>query len=225
MAAFRRAVQEGYRYLETDVHATADGVLIAFHDSHLDRVTDGRGRIADLRWDQVKRARIGGREPIPLMADVLEAFPNTRFNIDPKSDLAVGPLIDLLRASGAMDRVGLGSFSDRRLAALREALGPGVATSLGPRGVGLLALAARLPITPRSTALAAQVPVRYGRIPVVNPAFIAAAHRAGIEVHVWTINDADEMHRLLDLGVDGIMTDRPDVLRTVLTERGQWTSS
>ena len=100
MAAFRRAVDEGYRYLETDVHATADGVLIAFHDSHLDRVTDGHGRIADLRWDQVRRARIGGREPIPLMAEVLDALPNTRFNIDPKSDRAVGPLIDLLPSVG-----------------------------------------------------------------------------------------------------------------------------
>ena len=226
MAAFRRAVDEGYRYLETDVHATADGVLIAFHDSHLDRVTDGRGRIADLSWDQVRQAKIGGREPIPLMADVLEALPDTRFNIDPKSDRAVGPLIDLLRTSGAADRVGLGSFSDRRLATLREALGPSIATSLGPRGVGLLALTAKLRISPRSPhARAAQVPVRYGRIGVVNPQFITAAHRAGIEVHVWTINQEAEMHRLLDLGVDGIMTDRPDRLRSVLTERGQWTSS
>ncbi|SDP32858.1 glycerophosphoryl diester phosphodiesterase [Nakamurella panacisegetis] len=223
MAAFRRAVDEGYGYLETDVHATADGVLVAFHDSHLDRVTDRRGRIADLRWDQVRQARIGGREPIPLMADVLAAFPTTRFNIDPKSDRAVGPLIDLLRASGALDRVGLGSFSDRRLTTLRQALGPGVATSLGPRGVGRLAASARLHITPRTPgALAAQVPVRYGPVGVVNPAFVAAAHRSGIEVHVWTINEADEMRRLLDLGVDGIMTDRPDVLRSVLNERGQW---
>ena len=100
---------------------------------------------------------------------------------------------------------------------------PDVATSLGPRGVGLLALAARLPITPRSTASAAQVPVRYGRIGVVNPSFVDAAHRAGIEVHVWTIDEEPEMRRLLDLGVDGIMTDRPDRLRSVLDERGQWT--
>lgn len=222
LSAFQRAVDEGYRYLETDVHATSDGVLIAFHDSHLDRVTDGRGRIADLRWDQVRQARIGGREPIPLMAEVLAALPSTRFNIDPKSDRAVGPLIDLLRSSGAVGRVGLGSFSDRRLATLRQALGPEVATSLGPRGVGLLAAAARLRIAPKSVAVAAQVPVRYGRLGVVNPVFLTAAHRAGLEVHVWTVDRAAEMHRLLDLGVDGVMTDRPDVLRTVLTERGQW---
>ncbi len=223
MAAFARAVDEGYRYLETDVHVTSDGVLIAFHDYHLDRVTDCRGRISNLTWEQVSKARIGGREPIPLMADVLEAFPDTRFNIDPKSDRAVGPLIDLLHSSRAVDRVGLGSFSDRRLTTLREALGPAVATSLGPRGVGLLTAAAALRFTPGTgAAVAAQIPIRYGPVRVVSAALIAAAHAAGIEVHVWTVDDAEQMRRLLDLGADGIMTDRPDTLRDVLIERSQW---
>lgn len=223
MAAFARAVDEGYRYLETDVHATADGVLVAFHDFRLDRVTDGRGRISDLTWDQIRTALIGGREPIPLMAEVLAAFPDTRFNIDPKTDRAVGPLIDLLQSSGAIDRVGLGSFSDRRLATLRQALGPDVATSLGPSGVALLVAASRLRLTPRpGGAQAAQVPVRYGRARVISPAFIRTAHVGGLEVHVWTVDRPAEMHRLLDLGADGIMTDRPDLLRTVLLERGEW---
>ena len=223
MAAFARAVDEGYRYLETDVHVTADGALVAFHDFRLDRVTDSRGRLQDLTWDQVRSARIGGREPIPLLSEVLERFPDTRFNIDPKSDRAVEPLIELLRSAGAADRVGLGSFSDRRLATLRSALGPSVATSLGPQAVGRLAGGARLGLTPGTgAAVAAQVPVRFGLIPVVTGGFVRAAHRAGIEVHVWTVDDAAEMHRLLDLGVDGIMTDRPDTLRDVLTSRGQW---
>jgi len=223
MAAFSRAVDEGYRYLETDVHATSDDVLIAFHDDHLDRVTDRRGRICDLTWDEVRKARIGGRERIPTMAEVLDALPDTRFNIDPKSDAAVGPLIELLRTSGAVDRVGLGSFSDRRLKGLRRALGPNVATSLGPRGVGRLMVAARLGRTPRiGTAVAAQVPVRFGRVQVVSPAVVKAAHAAGIEIHVWTVDNSAEMHRLLDLGVDGLMTDRPDTLRAVLTDRGVW---
>jgi glycerophosphoryl diester phosphodiesterase len=223
MAAFQRAVDEGYRYLETDVHATADGVLVAFHDVRLDRVTDSRGRIKDLTWDQVRTALIGGREPIPLLSEVLGAFPDIRINIDPKSNRAVGPLIELLRTSGALDRVGLGSFSDRRLSTLRTALGPTVATSLGPQGVGRLAGGARLGMTlTAGPATAAQVPVRFGLIPVVTAGFVRAAHRAGIEVHVWTVDRAAEMHRLLDLGVDGIMTDRPDTLREVLTERGQW---
>lgn len=218
-------MQEGYRYLETDVHATADHVLIAFHDYHLDRVTDLTGRISDLTWDQVRKARIGGREPIPLMAEVLEAFPDTRFNIDPKSDHAVGPLIEVLRSSGAADRVGLGSFSDRRLAALRSALGPEIATSLGPLGVGRLFAASRLRLPPPAgPERAAQVPLRFGHLHVVTPAFVARAHRSGLEVHVWTIDVPDTMHRLLDMGVDGIMTDRPDLLRDVLVARNQWPS-
>jgi glycerophosphoryl diester phosphodiesterase len=223
MAAFSRAVAEGYRYLETDVHVTRDGVLVAFHDDRLDRVTDGRGRISALTWDQVRGSLIGGREPIPLMAEVLAAFPGTHFNIDPKTDRAVGPLIELLQSSGAIDRVGLGSFSDRRLATLRKGLGPGVATSLGPSGVALLVVAAKTGLSPRTgAAVSAQVPVRYGPVTVIGPAFIRAAHAAGLEVHVWTVDRPDEMRRLFDLGVDGIMTDRPDILRHVLVERGEW---
>lgn len=223
MAAFARAVDEGYRYLETDVHATLDGVLVAFHDDRLDRVTDGRGRISDLTWEQVRASLIGGREPIPLMAEVLAAFPDTHFNIDPKTDRAVGPLIDLLQSSGAIDRVGLGSFSDSRLATLRKAFGPGIATSLGPSGVALLVVAAKVGLSPRTgAAVSAQVPVRFGRVKVISTAFIKAAHVAGLEVHVWTVDQPEEMRRLLDLGVDGIMTDRPDLLRAVLVERGEW---
>jgi glycerophosphoryl diester phosphodiesterase len=225
MAAFQRAVDEGIRYLETDVHATRDGVLVAFHDSVLDRVSDGKGSIASQSWEQVRRARIGGLEPVPLMADVLAAFPDAMVNIDAKSDAAVGPLIDLITSSRAQDRVCLGSFSGRRLRALRAALGPGVATSLAPGEV--------LPLLPpggllsrkdvRSIgAVAAQVPVRYGRQRIVTPRFVGLAHSLGLEVHAWTIDDAEQMRELLDIGVDGIMTDRPDVLRTVYRSLGFW---
>lgn len=223
LTAFRRAVDEGYRYLETDVHTTADGVLIAFHDAVLDRVTDARGPVAALTFDEVRKARISGREPIPTMAEVLEACPDARFNIDPKSDAAVGPLLDLLHEARAVDRVCIGSFSDRRLRAIRGASGPALATSLGPREVGRLVQAAATGLRSRAArAIAAQVPVRYGRVPVVTPRFVRAAHRAGLEVHVWTIDDPATMDRLLDLGVDGIMTDRPDLLRQQLQRRGVW---
>ena len=116
LAAFRRAFDEGYRYLETDVHATADGVLIAFHDPFLDRVTDAKGRVATMTWDQVRRAKIRGTDPIPLMSELLEALPDARFNIDAKAAGVLGPLADLIRTAGVADRVCLGSFSDRRLA-------------------------------------------------------------------------------------------------------------
>lgn len=223
-AAFERALAEGLRHLETDVHATADGVLVAFHDVRLDRVTDRRGLIGALTWDEVRRARIGGREPIPRMDDLLTDFPDALFNIDAKSDAAVGPLVDLLERTGTVDRVCLASFSDARLRTLRSRLGPAAALSLGTRQVArLVARARHLPIpVGRRGAVAAQVPVRQMGIPVATPTFIRTAHRLGLEVHVWTIDDAAEMERLLDLGVEGLVTDRPDVLREVLRRRGSW---
>jgi len=222
LPAFANAVTLGYRYLETDTHVTADGVLVAFHDDVLDRVTDGTGRIADLPWAEVAAARIGN-EPIPLLEEILEAFPDTRVNIDPKHDAAIAPLADLLLRMRAVDRVGIGSFSDQRLRELRVRCGPRLCTSLGPRDVARLTAAGRgLPIG-RMPAPCVQVPVRRGRFTIVDRRFVAAAHRRGIQVHVWTVDDPAEMHTLLDLGVDGLMTDRPLVLKEVLESRGQWT--
>ncbi len=223
MAAFRKAVDEGYRHLETDVRATADGRLVVFHDSRLDRVTDARGAVDEWPWSRISRVRVGGVEPIPQLSDLFEEFPDTRFNIDAKSDAAVGPLADTIRRCNARDRVCVVSFSDRRLTALRSAVGPTVAWALGPRETFRLFRAGVVRREFLSTAVAAQVPVFYRRVQVVTPRFLQTAHAAGLEVHVWTIDDAAEMQRLLELGVDGIMTDRPDVLREVLMRRGAWT--
>lgn len=224
MPAFEGAVALGYHYVETDVHVTADGVLLAFHDDRLDRVTDRTGLIAETRWADVRHARVDGREPIPRFEELLHAFPNLRINIDPKHDGAVVPLADALRRARAVDRVCVGSFSDKRLARIRRILGPRLCTSLGPAGVKRLVATARgVPVgLGRRWVPCAQVPVRHGRLVVVDERFVAAAHRLGVEVQVWTIDDPAEMTRLLDLGVDGIMTDRPAVLKDVLERRGQW---
>jgi glycerophosphoryl diester phosphodiesterase len=222
MAAFEAAVALGYRYLETDAHVTADGVLVAFHDDHLDRLTDRTGVIGDLPWSAVGAARVRGGEGVPLLEDLLTAWPDVRVNIDPKHDAAVDPLVELVRRTGTLDRVCFGAFSDRRLARIQAALGPGACTSMGPRQVARLVAAARHLPAGGFTAACVQVPVRQGRIPLVTPRFVAAAHARDLPIHVWTVNDAAEMHRLLDMGVDGIMTDRTDVLKKVLTERGSW---
>ncbi len=223
MPAFEHAVRLGYRYLETDVHVTADGVLVAFHDDRLDRVTDRTGRIADLPWSEVGAAQVDGREPIPLLADLLGAWPDVRVNIDPKHDGAVEPLAEVLTRTGAIDRVCVGAFSDRRIERVRTLVGPTLCASMGPRQVARLVATARgLRGGGRLTAPCAQVPTRQGPVPLVTERFVAAAHRRGIQVHVWTIDDRAEMARLLDLGVDGLMTDRPQVLKDLLLERGQW---
>jgi glycerophosphoryl diester phosphodiesterase len=230
LSAFELAVSAGFRYIETDVRVTADGVLVAFHDATLGRVTDRDGRIAELPWSEVTQARIGGREPIPRLSELLEAFPDVRFNLDAKEDATLRPLARLLRRPGLLDRVCLASFSDRRLRWLRTAMGPGACTALGPAEIFRLKRAAQtgrgspLPwLAP--TALAAQVPVGPALLPLVDGRFVRAAHANGLAVHAWTIDDEADMDRLLDLGVDGIMTDRPGRLKAVLVRRAQWPGS
>jgi glycerophosphoryl diester phosphodiesterase len=223
MPAFAHAVALGYRYVETDVHVTADGALLAFHDDVLDRVTDRAGVIAELPWSTVKEARVDGLEPIPLFEDLLGAWPELRVNVDPKHDAAVGPLAEVLRRCAAVDRVCVGAFSDERLERVR-ALVPGVCTSLGPMGSLQLGLAATGEDIGELPSPCAQLPTHVGETEVVTEAVLAEAHRRGLQIHVWTIDDEHEMTRLLDLGVDGIMTDRPAVLKEVLTARGAWTT-
>ncbi|MFB7109243.1 glycerophosphodiester phosphodiesterase [Streptomyces sp. NPDC056190] len=223
VAQFRHAAGLGYRYMETDVHATADGRLVAFHDATLDRVTDGAGRIADLPWEDVRQARVAGREPVPLFAELLESFPEVRWNVDVKAEPALRPLLDLIERTNAWDRVCVGSFSEARVVRAQRLAGPRLATSYGTRGV--LALRLRswgLAAVPRRSAVAAQVPVSQYGVPVVDRRFVRTAHARGMHVHVWTINEPALMHRLLDLGVDGIMTDHIDTLRKVMEDRGVW---
>lgn len=221
MRAFEHAVGLGYRYVETDARVTADGVLLAFHDPHLDRLTGRQGGVSDLDWPAMLDARVDG-EPIALLEDVLGSWPHLRVNVDPKQDAAVGPLIDAIRRTGSADRVCVASFSGRRLATVRRRLGPGLCTALGPADIARLRLASyRTPVGALPGACV-QVPVRQGRVRIVDARFVEVAHDRGIQVHVWTCDDAGEMNALLDLGVDGIMTDRPTVLREVLVARGDW---
>ncbi|WP_405633602.1 glycerophosphodiester phosphodiesterase [Streptomyces sp. NBC_00016] len=222
-AQFRRAVEAGYRYIETDVHATRDGKLVAFHDATLDRMTDGAGRIADLLWSDIRHARVAGKEPVPLFEELLETFPEVRWNVDLKAEPALHPLLNLIARTGAWDRVCVGSFSEARVVRAQRLAGPRLATSYGTRGVLNLRLRSwGVPAALRRSAVAAQVPESQSGIPVVDRRFVRAAHARGLQVHVWTINDPDRMHRLLDLEVDGIMTDHIDTLREVMEDRGVW---
>ncbi len=223
--AFEACVAMGYRYLETDVRVSADGVPIVFHDPTLDRVTDRTGRVDRLPWSELAAAHIGGREPILRLEDLLGAWPDVRFNLDIKAPGVVGPLARTVRRLGVEDRICLGSFSDARVTAARRVFGPGVCTSLGPRGVAALRLSS---YSPRAAGLVripagcAQVPLQLGGRALVDERFIAAAHARGLQVHVWTVDTEEEATAVLDLGVDGVMTDRPTMLRDLLERRGQW---
>ncbi|MFC4007042.1 glycerophosphodiester phosphodiesterase family protein [Nonomuraea purpurea] len=229
VAAFERAVALGYTYLETDAHATSDGVLVAFHDHTLDRVTDHRGRISELPYRAVKRARIGGVHEIPLLEDLLGAWPEIRFNIDVKESVAIAPLAQAIRRTDAYDRICLTSFSDERLTLARAAMGRQVCSALGPRGVAALRAAAAtsgygrlLTRLSRAGVPCAQVPLGFRGLRMANRRLVSTAHAIGMQVHVWTVNDDTRMEHLLDLGVDGIMTDNITGLRHVLDRRGQW---
>ena len=227
MAAFQAAVELGTVHLETDVHTTSDGVLLVFHDSSLDRVTDSIGKVSELTAAQVAAARIGGVEPVPTFDELVSALPQVRLNLDVKDWNSVGPMAAAIEKHGVHDRVLVTSFSDRRRRAVLSKLSRRVASSAGSSLTALFVLLGPVLPVPLARKLLSgvdvfQVPVRYGRLPVVTPGFIRRAHRCDRQVHVWTVNDPVEMERLLDLGVDGIVSDRLDLLKEVLVRRGQW---
>jgi glycerophosphoryl diester phosphodiesterase len=223
--AFQHAHALGYTYLETDVHVTSDGVLLAFHDTVLDRVTDRIGSIEATSYADVQAALIGGRERVPTLAELVDAFPAARFNIDLKATRAAPALAAFIEERGLHDRVLVGSFSRRRLQEFRRLTRGRVPTSAAPLEVAayLLLPSGRLAdrLTGRRVA-ALQIPYRRGRLVIATKGLVRRAHAAGKHVHVWTIDDPDEMRALIDRGVDGLMTDRTDILKAVLTERGQW---
>lgn len=237
MGAFAAAVALGYTYLETDVHLTRDGVVMAFHDAVLERVTDRAGPIAAATAAEVEAAdagywfsRDGGRSfphrgrgvYVPRLEALLDAWPHVRVNIDPKSDAVVAPLVDVLRRHDAFDRVCVGSFSDARIARVRALSEGAICTSMGPRATAVAWAACRSGRIPRQGADCLQVPTSTRGIALVTPALLRAAHRSGLAVHVWTIDARAEMERLLDMGVDGVMSDEIATLREVMQQRGWW---
>lgn len=221
--AFAQAVAEGYRYLETDVHTTADGHLIAFHDSELGRVTNASGTVNIHTWADLADVRVGDTDPISLLEELLDEFSGTYFNIDLKDEQSVAALPPLLARLGAEDRVCVASFSTSRLRRFR-ALAPRVLTAATPFEVAWYSLGFGLRRWRAGAGAVLQMPARvFGeRIPLVRGDVIAAAHAAGCAVHVWTVDDVTEMERLIDLGVDGIITNEIGPLKRVLIERGMW---
>ena len=219
--SFADAVARGFAYLETDVRCSADGTVWTLHDETLERVAGDGAAVAELTDTQIAARRLDGRAAPARLVDVLRDFPDTRLNIDIKAEDAVEATCDLVRAEGAIGRVCLASFSYRRVRRVRRLL-PGVATGASSLEVALVkllpAVVLRVLRLPRADCL--QVPVSNGGLTVVTDRFIRRAHGLGLQVHVWTVDETDEMNRLLDLGVDGLITDRTDLLADVLAARG-----
>lgn len=225
LTAFRHAVDLGYRYLETDVHATRDGVLLAFHDTVLDRVTDRKGEVGSLTYADVQLALIGEKEFVPTLAQLFDEFPDARFNIDIKAPAAIRPLVDFIDARQVHDRVLVGSFSGRSLAQFRALTRGTVATSAHPAEVVAFVLAPSgrvADLLTRGRVDALQIPHRRGPITVASRWLVRKAHATGKHVHVWTIDDPDEMRVLIARGVDGLVSDRTDILKDVLVDHGLW---
>lgn len=227
MAAFAAAVELGYCYLETDVRTSADGVLMVFHDETVDRVTDGSGRVEDLTLEQLRTLRVAGREPIPTFDELLSAWPDIRLNVDVKDERSAALLAQAIQRHGAHDRVLVASFDEARSRGVLAATGNQVAWSSGSATAALAVVLGALGLNrlirsrlSRTTAL--QVPVRQGPVRVITPGFIRRAHAAGVQVHVWVIDDPVQMRELLEMGVDGLMSDRADLLAAVMAERGTW---
>lgn len=220
--AFQAAHDLGYRYIETDAQLTYDGVVVAFHDNRIDRVSGESGKIQEWRWKDLRNIAINGAGHLSTISELLSQFPTTRFNFDAKSDQVLEPLLADIERAGAFDRVCIGSFFERRLRRARKLQGTRLCTSFGPGAIVDLVARSRGIKRPLGRGFAAQAPATFRGITVINRKFVEQAHADGVVVHAWTIDDPSEMNRLLDLGVDGIMTDRPTVLRTVLESRGMW---
>ena len=220
MESFLAASELGFRYLETDAQLTADGTVVAFHDDSIDRVSDQTGAISSWTWEALSQVPINKSGRLSTVPDLLATFPDIRFNLDTKSDAVVEPLLRAVREAEAFDRVCFGSFSNRRVTKLRS-LGPAnICTSFAPAGIARQVLRGLGRLVPGADGDAVQVPPAFKGIRLLTERFIKQAHADDLAVHAWTIDDAAEMHRLLDLGVDGIMTDRPSVLKAVFAERG-----
>lgn len=229
--AFRGAVALGYRYIETDVRISKDGHVVVFHDSTLERTTDATGKVADWNLEDLRAVDAAyhfnheGGHPfrgtgigIASLADVLAEFPDVHFNIDLKGAGLEWPVADVIREAGREDSVMIGSFIGHRTAKFRRVTHGAVATSAGPRDTLAMWAASRRKRSVQRPVAAYQIPFNYKSLPI-DEKYVDAIHGAGVQVHFWTVNKKPDMHRLLDLGADGIVTDRPDLLNEVLEER------
>lgn len=237
LEAFEYSARMGVDVLELDVHATKDGALVVMHDGSVDRTTDGRGRVGEMTLGELKKLDAGflfspdgGRSfpfrgrgvTVPTLEEIFAALPEMTFNIEPKQvePSIIKPLCRLIRERKMIDKTIVGSFRQTALDEFRREC-PEVATSASPSEVSQFLLMSKTGIgasySPPMQAL--QIPERAGSLQIVTKDFVETAHRLNLKVHVWTVNETEDMRRLLDIGVDGIMTDYPDRLLKLINRK------
>lgn len=221
LLAFLHSLAIDVIYIETDVHATKDGVAVLSHDPDLQRLTKRRGKIRDFTMAELREIDLGEGQTFCTLAEALEAFPEARFNVDVKSADAVRPTAEAVRKARAQHRILITSFSEsRRRATLR--LLPGVVSSASAPRALLAVLLGILPIPSFLLRLAlhgmgaVQLPERVAGLRIPLRRLTDRMHSIDVEMHLWTINDFATMRRLLDLGIDGLVTDRADLARTLI---------
>ena len=236
--AFRLAVEAGAGGLELDVHLTRDGHVVVLHDATVDRTTDGEGPVSEMTVDELRgfdaghsfspdggpsRPYRGRGVRVPTLEEVLREFPGVAVNIDIKAGRPgiEATVLGVLREADALGRVLVVSTPHAIVKRFRKVSGGHVSTGASKWEIGVFYLLSRLHLDRlvRPAYAALQVPLRHRGITLVTSRFICAAHDRSVRVDVWTINQANEMRRLLDLGADVIMTDRPRTLAEVLRER------
>ena len=222
LIAFQRAWDLGIRHLETDVRASKDGTVYAFHDETLDRVTDAQGPLHERTERELATVRAGG-QPLCTLRELLRSFPNAVLNIDVKDERVIAPLAKLIEELGCHQQIALASFDSSRSAAVQHLISAPVRRSPGKRQMALIWLCAtlfgRIPRGLAQDFWAVQVPLKYGVLPVVTTRFIKAVQDAGLQVHVWVIDDEPTMRALIEKKVDAIMSDDAELLVQVLSQK------
>lgn len=232
--AFKRSAELGADVLELDVRSTIDGEFVVIHDATVNRTTDGTGAVSEMTFDEIRKLDAGFRWTndggktfpfrgkdikIPTLREVFETFPDIKINIEPKhaAPSPVKPLCDLINEFKRADKVIVGTFNNEVLENFRQTC-KSVATSANPSEVSFFLAKYKLGLSesysPEMQVL--QIPEKLGSLQIVTEDYIKAAHARNLDVHVWTIDDIEDMKRLIELKVDGIMTNYPDRLLQLL---------
>jgi len=218
--AFKYSSDLGFVFIETDVQATKDGHVVIFHDASLKRMAGVNKSIKELTLKEINEINLLGGGKIPLLSEALETFPDLRFNIDIKTEDALEETIQIIKKMNFLDKTCLASFSSSRLKRIKNLAGPEACISSGQMDIFKM-MCQSIGIELQATmSQCAQIPVKQWGVPVLTKRFIETAKKQNKFVHVWTIDDIDQMFELIEFGVDGLMTDKPSVLKEAMLKKG-----